>query len=148
VFLVRKMTIEDLLRDRRIGRQPPDQVVIRAMIERAGSDLDSAAHMLEQDADWALSIACNAVLRCARALVFARGFRPANHEAHKNTFAFLGEIATHEIEQLVPYFDRVRIKRHRAVYDAEARTTRSEAETLLKHAHTFLRWTERELHVR
>lgn len=54
------MSIEDLLRERRIHRHQADSAAIRALIERAGDDLASAAHMLEQDADWALSIAHNA----------------------------------------------------------------------------------------
>lgn len=83
------MSIEDLLRERRIHKHQTDIATIRALVERAGDDLASAAHMLEQNPDWALSIAYNAVLRSARALVFARGFRPASHEAHKNTLAFL-----------------------------------------------------------
>jgi uncharacterized protein (UPF0332 family) len=141
------MTIEDLLRERRIHKHQTDIAVIRALVERAGEDLASAAHMLEQDADWALSIAYNAVLRSARALVFARGFRPASHEAHKTTFAFLREIAPEDQQQLISYFDRIRVKRHRIVYDVEARTSRTEAETLIEQARRFLEWTRRELDV-
>jgi len=139
------MSIEDLLRERRIHRHETDIAVIRALAGRAGDDLASAAHMLEQDADWALSIAYNAVLRCARALVFARGFRPASRESHKNTFAFLREIAPEDQQQLISYFDRIRVKRHRAVYDVEARTSRTEAETLIEQTRRFLEWTQREL---
>ena len=141
------MSIEDLLRERRIHEHETDIAVIGALVERAGEDLASAAHMLEQDADWALSIAYNAVLRCARALVFARGFRPASRESHKNTFAFLREIAPEDQQRLVSYFDRVRVKRHQAVYDVEARTSRTEAETLIEEARRFLEWTRRELDV-
>ena len=115
------------------------------MIERAGEDLASAVHMLDQDSDWALSIAYNAALRCARAIVFSRGFRPASHEAHKNTFAFLREVTTPEIESLVAYFDRVRVKRHRVIYDVEMRASHTEAETLIEQVRTFLDWTKREL---
>lgn len=139
------MSIDDLLRERRIHRHQTDIGTIRALVERAGDDLASAEHMLEQDADWALSIAYNAVLRSARALVFARGFRPASREAHKNTFAVLREIAPEDQQQLISYFDRIRVKRHQAIYDVEARTSRTEAETLIEQARGFLDWTQREL---
>ncbi len=139
------MSIEDLSRERRIHRHETDIATICALAGRAGDDLASAAHMLEQDADWALSIAYNAVLRCARALVFARGFRPASRESHKNTFAFLREIAPEDQQQLISYFDRIRVKRHQAVYDVEARTSRTEAETLIEQARRFLEWTQRDL---
>ena len=139
------MSIEDLLRERRIHRHETDMAAIGALAGRARDDLASAAHMLEQDADWALSIAYNAVLRCARALVFARGFRPASRESHKNTFAFLREIAPEDQRQLISYFDRIRVKRHQAVYDVEARTSQMEAKTLIEQARRFLEWTQREL---
>lgn len=68
------MSIDELLRERRIHRQKASADDIRALTERAEEDLASAVHMLEQDSDWALSIAYNAVLRVSRALMLARGF--------------------------------------------------------------------------
>lgn len=139
------MPIDDLLRERRIHRHQAAPDDIRALVERAETDLASAVHMLEHDADWALSIAYNSVLRCARAFMFSRGFRPASQEGHKNAFAFLREIATEDQRQLVAYFDRIRVKRHQALYDVEARTSRTEAETLIRQAQCFLDWTKSEL---
>ena len=139
------MSIEDLLRERRIHKHQTDIGTTRGLVERAGDDLASVEHMLVQDADWALSIAYNAVLRSVRALVFARGFRPASHDAHKNALAFLREIASQDQQQLISYFDRIRVKRHRTLYDVEARTSRTEAETLIEQARSFLDWTQREL---
>jgi uncharacterized protein (UPF0332 family) len=139
------MSIEDLLRERRIHKHRASEDDLRKLVVRAESDLAAAAHMLEQDADWALSIAYNAVLRAAHALIFSRGFRPASHEGHKNTFAFLREIASEEHRQLVVYFDRTRVKRHQALYDAEPRTSTTEAEKLIAHARHFLDWTKTKL---
>jgi len=130
---------------RRIHRHTASEDDLRALADRAETDLASALHMLDQDADWALSIAYNAVLRSARALIFSKGFRPASHEGHKNTFAFLRIVATDEERPLITYFDRVRVKRHQALYDAEPRTSKTEAETLIRHARDFLAWTRRDL---
>lgn len=139
------MSIDELLRERRIHRQKASADDIRALTERAEEDLASAVHMLEQDSGWALSIAYNAVLRVSRALTLARGFRPSSHEGHKNTFAFLRAIADENQAQLISYFDRIRVRRHRAVYDTEARTSRTEAKTLIEKAREFIEWTKREL---
>ncbi len=141
------MSIDDLLREHRIYRHQADDGDIRGLVERAEDDLASAEHMLEQDAGWALSIAYNDVLRSARALIFAHGFRPASHEGHKNTFAILREIASGNQTQLISYFDRIRVKRHRALYDAEVRTSRTEAETLIEQTRSFLDWVKGELRI-
>ena len=83
------MTIEELLRERRVHRQKVAAADIVAGIARAERDIESARFMLERDPAWAFSIAYNAVLQASRALMFFHGFRPASHEGHKNTFAYL-----------------------------------------------------------
>ena len=95
--------------------------------------------------DWSLSIAYNAVLRASRAVMFSHGFRPANHEAHKNTFSFLRAIAKEERRHLISYFDRMRVKRHQAIYEAETRTSKTEAESLIEKARNYIAWVKGEL---
>jgi len=138
------MTIDDLLRERRIYRQDVASMQIQGLLQRAGDDLASAKHMLQQDPDWSLSISYNAVLRASRALMFSRGFRPASHEGHKNTFAFLRAIVEDDRAQLISYFDRIRVKRHQAVYEVEARASMTEAESLIEQARGFVAWVRSE----
>ncbi len=45
------MTIDDLLRERRIYRQDVTSMQIQGLLQRAGDDLASAEHMLQQDPD-------------------------------------------------------------------------------------------------
>ena len=42
-----------------------------------------------EDLDWVFTVAYNAALQAGRAFMFAKGYRPASAEGHKNTFAFL-----------------------------------------------------------
>ena len=102
----------------------------------------TAPRILGVDHGWAFSIAYNAVLHAARAVMFASGFRPASHESHKNTFALLRAIAEGERRTWVDYFDRMRIKRHEAVYDTAERITRTEAEALIDQARGFIAWAK------
>jgi len=74
--------------------------------------------------------------------MFSNGFRPASHESHKNTFAFLRAIAEGERRTCVDYFDRMRVKRHEAVYETAERITRTEAEALIDQARGFIAWAK------
>ena len=138
------MTIEELLRERRVHRQKVAAADIAAGIARAERDIESARFMLERDPAWAFSIAYNAVLQASRALMFSRGFRPSSHEGHKNTFAFLRAIVEEDRKTLIDYFDRMRVKRHQAVYEAPGHVTRTEAETLIEHSRNFIDWVKDE----
>ena len=72
--------------------------------------------------------------------MFANGFRPAAHENHKNTFAFLRVIAEGERRAWIDYFDRMRVKRHEAVYETAERISGTEAEALIDQARAFIAW--------
>lgn len=77
--------------------------------------------------------------------MFFHGFRPSSHESHKNTFAYLRVIIDEDRKALVEYFNRMRTKRHQAVYEAPVRVTRTEAETLIEHAEIFINWVKEEV---
>jgi uncharacterized protein (UPF0332 family) len=78
------------------------------------------------------------VLQASRAYIFSRGYRPESNEAHKNTFMFLQADLEPELTDLVTYFDRVRVKRHQAVYDAKSDISEKEAIGLHKRAEEFI----------
>lgn len=139
------MTIDELLQERRIYRQKVAAADISAVVARAETDIQSARFMLERDPTWAFSIAYNAVLQASRALMFFHGFRPASHEGHKNAFAYLRVTIEENRKALIEYFDRMRVKRHQAVYEASGHVTRTEAERLIKQAQSFVDWVRNEV---
>jgi len=139
------MAIDELLRERRIYRQEVVPRQIQSLLQRAADDLSSAEYMLKQNPDWSLSIAYHAVLRASRALMFSHGFRPSSQQAHKNTFSFLRAIVGEERRQLVSYFDRIRVKRHQAIYETEAPVSTTEAEYLIEQARNYITWVKGEL---
>ena len=60
----------------------------------------------DKNYDWALSIAYNAVLQAARALMFSLGYRAKGKNQHKTVFEFL---ETLELDQdLADYFDSIK----------------------------------------
>ncbi len=107
-----------------------------ALAER---DIRNARTMIGQDWDWGFAIAYNAVLQACRAYIYAQGYRPASNEAHKNTFAFMREALGEEQAEMIGFFDRMRAKRNRAVYDVAGLITEQEARNLLRQAVGFVK---------
>jgi hypothetical protein len=65
---------------------------IIANLNRAQKDLLTAAANLKIDEAWAYTIAYHAMLRAARALMFAHGYRPKRKGQHKTSVEFSSEI--------------------------------------------------------
>jgi len=139
------MTIDDLLVGRRIYRESIPKEDVAAALERAERDLNTAERMLNIDNDWAFSISYNAVLQASRAVMFAQGYRPASYESHKNTFAFMLATVEETQKPLVSFFDRMRVKRHQAVYEAAGTVTETETRTLFAKAKEYIAWVRQQL---
>jgi len=139
------MIYDELLRSRRIREEKVSRLSVRQALERAERDLQVAARLIAEDLDWAFAISYNAVLQASRAYMFAQGYRPASAEGHKNTFAFMRIALGKEHEELITYFDRMRVKRNQATYDVAGLITETEAQNLLEKARDFVAWIHNKL---
>ena len=112
---------------------------IKSRFDLAMRDLKTAKQMLGQSQDWAYNIAYNAILQASRALMFAEGYRPTIGEGqHKVTILF-AEIALGEkFDSEVRFFDKMRVKRNRAVYDIAGIVSESEARQAIEFAEKFI----------
>lgn len=77
--------------------------------------------------------------------MFHLGYRPSSAETHKNTFQFMQLVVDEPFKQSISYFDRVRKKRHRIIYDEVGLVSEKEAKGLLKRAREFLSYIEGKL---
>jgi uncharacterized protein (UPF0332 family) len=139
------MALDDLLRSGRIKREPISPAEIREALKLADRDLRVARKLMNEELDWGFTVAYNAVLQAGRAFMFAKGYRPATAEGHKNTFAFLAVALGPAHADLVTYFDRMRNKRNQAVYGMAGRIAETEARNLLTKATEFVRLVKRLL---
>ena len=139
------MALDDLLRSGRIKRETISPAEIREALKLADRDLRVARKLMGGELDWGFTVAYNAVLQAGRAFMFAKGYRPASAEGHKNTFAFLAGALGPEHADLVTYFDRMRNKRNQAVYGMAGRIAETEARNLLTKATEFVRLVKRLL---
>lgn len=103
------MTYDDLLKKGLIKpfRTSPKQ--IKSRIDLAKRDIRAAQIMMATGRDWAFSMAYNAILQATRALMLAKGFRPAAGEGQHKTAVIFAEIALGETFQNGIYiFDKMR----------------------------------------
>jgi uncharacterized protein (UPF0332 family) len=139
------MSIARLVKEGKIHRFSATKQEVDRALAVAERDLAVAEKTLETDADWCFSIAYNCVLQACRAYMFHKGYRPASFEAHKTVFEFMGIAVEKRIRTRIGYFDRVRKKRHRAVYDQRGVVSRKEAEGLLGAAKDFLSYVKSQV---
>lgn len=139
------MTIDDLLKEGKLHNFEAKSEEIDKCLEIAKRDLSLAEKILEDDLDWCFSITYNAIFQACRAYMFSLGYRPATPEAHKTTFEFMELTIEEPFKEIITYFDRVRKKRHRTIYDQAGLVTRKEAEELLQLAKSFITEIEKRL---
>jgi hypothetical protein len=77
--------------------------------------------------------------------MFNQGYRTASIESHKSTFAFMQFSVDLLLKETVDYFDRVRKKRHRVIYDEVGLISEKEAQQLIQKAAEFIYWVDTRL---
>lgn len=123
------MNFEKLLNEKKIEKVEKTEF----NLELAEKDLVFAKKGLEtNNYDRVMTIAYEAVLRAGNKLMNFLGYRAIGKEHHKNIFEFLKEI---NIDQdLVKYFNKIRIKRNEFIYRDIENISKSEAEEIIEKA--------------
>lgn len=111
---------------------------IERLLQAAQRDLVAAERNLPEDSDWSFTMAYNAVLQAARALMFSQGYRPRGKDQHRTVVRFTELTLGHEYQQQMALFDQMRRKRNRLIYEAVGLVSRQEAEQALAFAKTFV----------
>jgi uncharacterized protein (UPF0332 family) len=129
------MTLDDLEAEGFIKKLPVDANKIRDALALAQRDITTARSLLGQDADWAFSIAYNAILQTIRALMFSQGYRPNGSNQHVSAVRF-AELFLDPNTVIV--FDRMRRKRHASLYDTVGTISVGEAKMAIATAESVL----------
>ncbi len=139
-MLVKRVSLEELLRSRLVRRIRPNHGLALASLRRARRDVDTAKTLVEQEKlDWSLAISYNAMLQAGRALMFERGFRPASTEGHVAVVRFLQASFGKEVgDKMIIVLNGMRKKRHRVVYEEADIVSQEEAEQGLRWAREFV----------
>ena len=132
------MKYDHLIKENKIKQEKAHPGEMEDLFSLAERDLKTAEFIVTQDWDWAFAIAYNSVLQACRAYMLSEGFRSRSVEAHKTTFEFMRLALNKEYLDLINYFDRCRIKRHRVIYQSKSSITETELKQLLSHAKLFV----------
>lgn len=111
---------------------------IEQLLKVANRDLKASARNLDDDPDWAYSMAYNAILQASRALMFSNGYRPRGSEQHATVVEFIQEILGSTFTDQINLFDQMRRKRHRVIYEAAGLVSKSEAEQAITFSINFV----------
>jgi len=136
------MTIQTLLDNGSIHPIKASPEEINRIMDIAHRDLTLAEEIITESQDWSFSIAYNAVLQACRAYMFYQGYRPSSAETHKITLDFMQYSVNESMKPTIEYFDRVRKKRHRTVYDEIGLISEKEARQVIQKAKEFISWIE------
>lgn len=123
-----------LLKKQRIGFKQ-----IEALLFRAQKDLSAARANLEIDEEVTYNYAYLAMLRCGRAIVFMKEYRPTDGRQHKTVIEFSGKILGRNFIDLIKKFDNMRRKRNQFTYDPFLPVSKLEAKRALKTAEEFVK---------
>ena len=132
------MKYDHLIKENKIKQEKAHPGEMEDLFSLAERDLKTAEFIVTQDWDWAFAIAYNSVLQACRAYMLSEGFRSRSVEAHKTTFEFMRLALNKEYLDLINYFDRCRIKRHRVIYQSKSSITETELKQLLSNAKLFV----------
>lgn len=132
------MPYEQLIQQGRIKPYKARPEEIRKLLKVAARDLATAERNLADDHDWAYTIAYNAILQAARALMLAKGFRPRGAEAHATVVQFIEEALGKAYASQIALFDQMRRKRHRVIYEMAGLVSKQEAEQGIAFAKKFV----------
>ena len=110
------MTYQSLERARLIEPYKVPRAEIKDLLEVARRDVKTAREITNIDLDWALIVAYNAALQAGLAFMYAKGYRPRGPERHKTVIRFLRATLDPSFKPKLNRLDRIRKKRHRAVY--------------------------------
>lgn len=121
-----------------IKKQTANFGQIHNQIRRAKKDLKTFSLVLENDPEWAATIAYQAMLRAGRALLFAQGYLPVDGQQHKTVVTITGMILGEQYDLVVMQFEKLRKKRNIFFYDSADTANIAEARKALETAQKLI----------
>ena len=110
---------------------------IKALLISAAKNIIASEKNLAIDEETCYTLAYNAMLKTARALVFLQNYRPSDGRQHMTTINVAGKILGKEFSLLIHMFDKMRKKRNQFTYEPLLPLSLTEARNALKTAKKF-----------
>jgi uncharacterized protein (UPF0332 family) len=129
---LKKLESEGLLKKEKIGT---DQV--RSLLMSAAKNIIASEKNLSIDEEACYTLAYNAMLKTARALVFLQNYRPSDGRQHMTTIEVAGKVLGKGFSELILKFDKMRRKRNQFTYEPMLPLSMTEAKNALNTAGKF-----------
>lgn len=134
---------------KKLKRQRIDYDQIRRFLASAAKKLAAAKKALEIDEEASYQLAYEAMLKASLGLMLSFGVRPRSLPGHHMTIIeFAGNHLGKEYKNVIAMFDRMRRKRHQAIYDVAGFISKREAQDALEVAEKYLSIIREEIHKR
>lgn len=114
------------------------QAEIEHLLEVAHRDVKTAQKLMNIDLDWAFIVAYNAALQAGLAYLYAKGYRPRGPDRHKTVIRFLRLTLDPSFKPELNRLDRIRKKRHQAVYHMAGAVSEAQAKGTIKFTEEFV----------
>lgn len=128
-----------LLEENKIKEHKAARDEIESVLEIADRDLGFAKLAMAHNWDWAFTIAYNAAMSASRAYMYYTGYRSSSPESHKTVWKFMLLALPEEYHNRINFFDRMRIKRNRNLYEQAGLVSETELKQLLQSADEYIR---------
>ncbi len=131
---------------KKLKPQRADFAQIGRFLAGASKKLTAAKRILEIDEEASYQLAYEAMLKASLGFMLSFGVRPRSLPGHHMTIIdFADEHLGREFKSLISMFDRMRRKRHQAIYDVRGFISKQEAEQALETAEKYLSIIRREI---
>jgi uncharacterized protein (UPF0332 family) len=127
------MSLEDWLKNDWLRVHSTSAEEIQALLRSADEDLRSA-RIEGVAAGWKLNMAYTAALRCARATLYACGYRPGREREHERTIDSLSLTVISVNADTIRLLHKIRKMRHAVTYDSVDVISETEAEEAMSAA--------------
>ncbi len=128
------MSYQRLLKEGKIKTHRATAEEIKDVLEIADRDLKFAKETMTHNWDWAFVIAYNAALSASRAYMYQEGYRPVSSESHKTMWQFMLIALPKENHESIFFFDRMRVKRNKNLYDQTGLISETEGKQIIESA--------------
>ena len=129
---LKKIESQGFLKREKIGN---DQV--KALLMSAAKNIIAAEKNLAIDEEACYTLAYNAMLKTARALLFLQNYRPSDGRQHMTTIEVAGKILGKEFSSIIHMFDKMRKKRNQFIYEPLLPLSMTEARNAFMTAKKF-----------
>ena len=124
---------------KKLKSQQVDFDQVRRFLAGAGKKLTAARKTLEIDEEASYQLAYEAMLKASLGFMLSFGVRPRSLPGHHVTIIeFAGKRLGKSSQKLIAVFDRMRRKRHQALYDVTGFISTQEAKNALEIAEKYL----------